>query len=43
VVLEKAHALLNHKSENYRKIEERTRVPRLVREADEDRAMATAG
>jgi DNA-binding transcriptional MerR regulator len=43
VALEKAHALLNHKIENYRKIEERIRVPRLVREADEDRALATAG
>jgi len=43
VALEKAHALLNHKIENYRKIEERIRVPRLVREADEDRTLATAG
>jgi DNA-binding transcriptional MerR regulator len=43
VALEKAHALLNHKIENYRKIEERIRVPRLVQEADEDRALATAG
>jgi DNA-binding transcriptional MerR regulator len=43
VALEKAHALLNHKIENYRKIEERIRVPRLVQEAGEDRALATAG
>jgi DNA-binding transcriptional MerR regulator len=43
VALEKAHALLNHKIENYRKIEERIRVPRLVRESGEDRALATAG
>jgi len=43
VALEKAHALLNHKIENYRKIEERIQVPRLVREVDEDRALATAG
>jgi DNA-binding transcriptional MerR regulator len=43
VALEKAHALLNHKIENYRKIEERIRVPRLVREADEARVLATAG
>jgi DNA-binding transcriptional MerR regulator len=41
--LEKAHALLNHKIENYRKIEERIRVPRSVQDASEDRAMATAG
>jgi DNA-binding transcriptional MerR regulator len=43
VALEKAHALLNHKIENYRKIEERIRIPRLVHEAGEDRALATAG
>lgn len=43
VALEKAHALLNHKIENYRKIEERIRVPRLVQEAQEDRALAAAG
>jgi len=43
VALEKAHALLNHKIENYRKIEERIRVPRLLQEAGEDRALATAG
>jgi len=43
VALEKAHALLNHKIENYRKIEERIGIPRLVREADGDRALATAG
>lgn len=43
VALEKAHALLNHKIENYRKIEERIRIPRLVRDVDEDRALATAG
>jgi DNA-binding transcriptional MerR regulator len=43
VALEKAHALLNHKIENYRKIEERIRVPRLVREADGARVLATAG
>lgn len=30
--LEKAHALLTHKIENYRKIEERIRVPRAVHE-----------
>jgi DNA-binding transcriptional MerR regulator len=43
VALEKAHALLNHKIENYRKIEERIRVPRLVQETGEERALATAG
>ena len=43
VALEKAHALLNHKIENYRKIEERIRIPRLVQGAGEDRALATAG
>ncbi len=42
VALEKAHALLNHKIENYRKIEERIRVPRATQEATEERAMATA-
>src|ERR1700757_2866555 len=42
VALEKAHALLNHKIENYRKIEERIRVPRATQEAAEERAMATA-
>jgi DNA-binding transcriptional MerR regulator len=43
VALEKAHALLNHKIENYRKVEERIRVPRLMQDAGEDRALATAG
>ncbi len=43
VALEKAHALLNHKIENYRKIEERIRVPRPMREAAEGRTLATAG
>ena len=43
VALEKAHALLNHKIENYRKIEERIRVPRVVQTAGEERALATAG
>jgi DNA-binding transcriptional MerR regulator len=43
VALEKAHALLNHKIENYRKIEERIRVPRSMQDASEDRALATAG
>jgi len=43
VALEKAHALLNHKIENYRKIEERIRVPRVVQEAGEERALAAAG
>jgi DNA-binding transcriptional MerR regulator len=43
VALERAHALLNHKIENYRKIEERIRVPRVVQEAQEDRALAAAG
>src|SRR5579863_9892211 len=33
VALEKAHALLNHKIENYRKIEERIRVPRSMQDA----------
>ena len=42
VALEKAHALLNHKIENYRKIEERIRVPRAVQPAAEERALATA-
>ena len=42
VALEKAHGLLNHKIENYRKIEERIRVPRATQEATEERAMATA-
>jgi len=41
--LEKAHALLNHKIENYRKIEERIRLPRVVQEAGEERALAAAG
>ncbi len=40
LALEKAHALLNHKIENYRKIEERIRVPRLLREVGEERALA---
>jgi DNA-binding transcriptional MerR regulator len=43
VALEKAHALLNHKIENYRKIEERVRVPRVVQAAGEERALTTAG
>jgi DNA-binding transcriptional MerR regulator len=43
LALEKAHALLNHKIENYRKIEDRIRVPRLVQAPEEDRALATAG
>ncbi len=43
VALEKAHALLNHKIENYRKIEERIRVPRSMQDASADRALATAG
>lgn len=43
VALEKAKSLLNHKIENYRKIEERIRVPRLAQEAGEERALATAG
>ena len=42
VALEKAHALLNHKIENYRKIEERIRVPRALQAAGEERALATA-
>ena len=42
VALEKAHALLNHKIENYRKIEERIRVPHLVPDAEESRALASA-
>lgn len=42
VALEKAHGLLNHKIENYRKIEERIGVPRATHEAAEERAMATA-
>lgn len=42
VALEKAHGLLNHKIENYRKIEERIRVPRATQDAAEERAMATA-
>ncbi len=43
VALEKAHALLNHKIENYRKIEDRIRIPRIARETDGDRELATAG
>jgi DNA-binding transcriptional MerR regulator len=43
VALEKAHALLNHKIDNYRKIEERIRVPRSLQDASEDRALAAAG
>lgn len=43
VALEKAHALLNHKIENYRKIEERIRVPRATQEAAEERTLAAAG
>ena len=42
VALEKAHALLNHKIENYRKIEERIRVPRAVQDAGEERTLAAA-
>ena len=42
VALEKAHALLNHKIENYRKIEERIGFPRVVAEAPDERALATA-
>jgi DNA-binding transcriptional MerR regulator len=42
VALEKAHALLNHKIENYRKIEERIRTPRGVQEAGEERTLAAA-
>ena len=40
--LEKAHALLTHKIANYRKIEERIRVPNTVA-VEADRAMAAAG
>lgn len=40
--LEKAHALLTHKIANYRKIEERIRVPNSVA-VEADRAMAAAG
>ncbi|KAA6460967.1 MerR family transcriptional regulator [Acidobacteria bacterium AB60] len=43
VALEKAHALLNHKIENYRKIEERIRVPRAAQESTETREFAVAG
>lgn len=43
VALEKAHALLNHKIENYRKIEDRIRIPRPAHGQDENRALATAG
>ncbi len=39
--LEKAHALLTHKIANYRKIEERIRVPNTVA-AEADLAMAAA-
>ena len=42
VALEKAHALLNHKIENYRKIEERIRVPRVAQDAAEERTLAAA-
>jgi DNA-binding transcriptional MerR regulator len=42
VALEKAHALLNHKIENYRKIEERIRMPRGLQEAGEERTLAAA-
>lgn len=40
--LEKAHALLTHKIANYRKIEERIRVPNTVA-VEADRVMAAAG
>ena len=43
IALEKAHALLTHKIENYRKIEERIRVPRPAHEAHDNRTLATAG
>jgi DNA-binding transcriptional MerR regulator len=39
--LQKAHALLTHKIANYRKLEERIRIPNAI-PADADRAMATA-
>lgn len=40
--LEKAHALLTHKIANYRKIEERIRIPNPA-PAEADHAMAAAG
>ena len=40
--LEKAHALLTHKIDNYRKVEDRIRVPRASEEAGKDRALAAA-
>ncbi len=40
--LEKAHALLTHKIANYRKIEERIRVPDTIA-VEADHAMAAAG
>jgi DNA-binding transcriptional MerR regulator len=43
MALEKAHALLNHKIENYRKVEERIRVPRVAQEPSEERTLAVAG
>lgn len=39
--LEKAHALLTHKIANYRKIEERIRIPNAIA-VETDRAMAAA-
>lgn len=42
--LEKAHALLTHKIANYRKIEDRLRIPRPVQhETQEESALASAG
>ena len=41
--LERAHALLTHKIENYRKIEERTRIPNpVLTEAEAARTLAVA-
>jgi hypothetical protein len=43
VALERAHALLTHKIANYRKIEERTRIPDpMLSERELDCSMATA-
>ena len=43
VALERAHALLTHKIANYRKIEERTRIPGpVLSEPELDCSMATA-
>lgn len=41
--LEKAHALLTHKIANYRKIEERIRIPRAAPNGDAERTLVAAG